>query len=367
MRQEISFNEFIFVIIGFVIGSTIIIAPGLEAKNLTWLVMLISTCNGVVLAVFYFLLSQKNQGKSIVGICLNQLGPFFGRILAIGYIWYFFHLGALVVRNFSEYSIAVSFLETPLWFISGTFLVLIISLVRNGVETIVKVSQLLIPFVVIAVVLLAIVLTNKIDINNLKPLYTINLRIFLKTVFSTTSFPFGEIIVLTSLFPFVKMDKKNMLLFCGTLISTGLLLVVLILVTIASLGPIAFEVTFPPFSAARNISVFNFIERIEVLSSISYTFTSVIKVGVCMFAVCIGLMEILNLNSYQGVIIPIGILMGNLTILIYQNSSEMFVWALEIYPYYAFPFQILIPMLLFGSSIIKGRKNKKGSDSYPSV
>jgi spore germination protein KB len=48
-----------------------------------------------------------------------------------------------------------------------------------------------------------------------------------------------------------------------------------------------------------------------------------------------------------------------LSIWIYSSAFEMFTWASKIYPYYALPYQVIIPMILLGISLLR----KKGKDN----
>jgi spore germination protein KB len=71
-----------------------------------------------------------------------------------------------------------------------------------------------------------------------------------------------------------------------------------------------------------------------------------IKVGICLYAACLGIAQIANLQDYKPLVLPVTIICVSLAIWLYENIFEMLVWAAEIYPYYAVPFQFGIPVLL---------------------
>ncbi len=356
MNKEIDFSEAVFIIFGFTVGSSILIIPGFEAENLAWLVNAVAAFIGMGLIYFYVKLSIMNNGQDIIDICINRLGPIIGKTIALGYVWYFFHLGALVIRDLTEFATLVSYPSTPQAFIGALVMLLAISLVRNGIEVIAKFTQVLIPWVIIAVVVLSLLLINQMDVNNIKPFFSVGFKPFFKALFSSVSFPYAEAIVLTVIFPFVKLGKKDIYLSVGTMLFAGMILTLVSLTTILSLGNIAQTATFPAFEAARTISVFDFIERVEVISNVSFLIGTLVKLTVCLFGVCVGLSKILNLEGYQSLVIPIAILMGNLSLILYENVTELIMWSIEIYPYYAVPFQFLIPGLLFIISLFGGKK-----------
>jgi spore germination protein KB len=47
--------------------------------------------------------------------------------------------------------------------------------------------------------------------------------------------------------------------------------------------------------------------------------------------------------------------------IIYDSSMEMKYWAVKIYPYYAFPVQVIIPVTLWISAEVKMRKLESGN------
>ncbi|WP_366923996.1 endospore germination permease [Metallumcola ferriviriculae] len=357
MGQEVNFNQVIYLIFGFITGSSVLLLPGLEAENAAWIAVALGTLIGMLLIAFYLKLSSINEGADIIGVSIMRLGPVLGRAVALGYVWYFLHLGSLIVRDVTEFSTTVSFPQTPQVAIAIILLLLMVSLVRNGVEAMAKFTQVVVPVLLIFVFLLVTLLLNKVNLSNLKPWFPVDLKMFAKAVFSTVSFPFAEAVVLTVLFPFTQINKKSMVLAVGTVAFSGLILVLANTITISTLGAFAFNATFPAFEAARNIEALNFVERVEVMSSITFLIGAMIKLSVCLFGASVGLAQIFKLSSYQSMVIPAAVLIGNMSILMYENLYQLITWSIDIYPYYALPFEILIPGLLFVISLM-GKKAK---------
>jgi spore germination protein KB len=53
--------------------------------------------------------------------------------------------------------------------------------------------------------------------------------------------------------------------------------------------------------------------------------------------------------------------MMNFSLFIYKSIMEMFEWALDIYKYYAIPFQVILPLFIWIFAEIKSRKIKRVS------
>lgn len=115
---------------------------------------------------------------------------------------------------------------------------------------------------------------------------------------------------------------------------------------------------FPSYVAVGRISVGDFIQRIEVTVAIIFVTATFVKISVCLLAACNGIGKLLGLQSYRSVVMPVGLLMVYLAYFIYDGISEVQLWASEIYPIYAFPFQVILPVLIWIAAEIKARKRK---------
>jgi spore germination protein KB len=89
------------------------------------------------------------------------------------------------------------------------------------------------------------------------------------------------------------------------------------------------------------------------------------KGSVCLLVAAKGTARLLNLKDYRSVVIQLGLLMIFLAYIIYTNSMEMKYWAFMVYPYYAFPVQVIIPVILWISAEVKIRKKLKNETKSP--
>ncbi len=86
-----------------------------------------------------------------------------------------------------------------------------------------------------------------------------------------------------------------------------------------------------------------------------------IKISICLLAATKGVSKLFGSKDYRFLVTPLGLLMANLSYLIYGNIMEMFEWAQEIWPYYAFPFQVVFPLIILIAVEVKA-KLKKGNE-----
>ena len=83
------------------------------------------------------------------------------------------------------------------------------------------------------------------------------------------------------------------------------------------------------------------------LMAISFVGGAFIKLSICLLGACKGVSKLFGINNYRSTVIPITILMLILSCIIYDDINEMFEWAFSTWAYYAFPFQFILPLIIW--------------------
>jgi spore germination protein KB len=73
--------------------------------------------------------------------------------------------------------------------------------------------------------------------------------------------------------------------------------------------------------------------------------------------------RVLGFDDYRILVTPIGLLMVNLAYIIYKDIMEMFDWAFKVWPYYAFPFQVILPIMIWVFIELKQRSKNKSKET----
>lgn len=100
------------------------------------------------------------------------------------------------------------------------------------------------------------------------------------------------------------------------------------------------------------------IERMETIVIVITIVTTFIKISVCLLATCVGLSKIFNIEDYRVLAIPIGALMCNFTIFAADSVMQLSNLTSEIYPYYSFPFQVVLPIIIWIVAEIKNKSTR---------
>lgn len=359
-REIIPSRQAVCLMIMFIIGSAIVLSPGSSAKQDVWIAILLAMAVSFPVYFIYSRLTIMFPGKDLYDILHILYGNFIGKVLSLAFVWYFFHLGAMVMRNFSEFIRLVSIPETPQFAITLCMGILCIWAVRAGLEVLARWAGFVLPLL-LAIVLITLLLSmTKIESFSLKPVLYDGLKPVLNGALSVFTFPFAETVVFTTILNSLRKTANAYKVYVLSVVIAGLLM---LMVSIRNVMLLGFEASsmlyFPTYAAVSVINIAEFFQRNEVVVSMTFLLGGFIKVSVCLYAASKGLARVLNITEYRHLAAPMGLLMMDLSILIYCNIMEMFDWAFNIYSFYALPFQVLLPVVTFIIALFAAPKLKK--------
>ena len=114
MKNEvITERQGIVLIILFIIGSTLLVEPGGQAKQDAWIAVIIAISWSTILLLMFSRILTLYPGKDLFDILQIVMGKFIGKIISMLMIWFAFHLGTLVMRNLSDFTSTLVLPDTP--------------------------------------------------------------------------------------------------------------------------------------------------------------------------------------------------------------------------------------------------------------
>jgi spore germination protein KB len=129
------------------------------------------------------------------------------------------------------------------------------------------------------------------------------------------------------------------------------------------LGNMADKLYFPAYEAVSRINIGDFLQRMEVTVSFVFFISVFVKSSVCLLVTSKGIAKMFNLKDYRSIVIQTGFLMIYFSYTFYDNIMEMKYWADKVYPYYVFPVQVILPIIIWITAEIKSRKKKQENAS----
>ncbi len=359
-KEIITQKQGIVMMVTFILGSTLVLGAGNEAKQDVWLAILLSMAMAVPACLVYIRLLTIFPGKGLYEVLIKVFGGILGRIMAIPFIWFVFHLGSLVIRNFTEFITVVSIPETPEYIIAIFMAVLCIWAVKAGIEVIGRWTSITLPILIIVILAVTFLFAGILKFENLKPVLVNGMAPVLNTAFSVFAFPFAETVIFTTVLNKLRQDCKPHKVYFWSLLIGGSIIFLVSVRSLLSLGEGNILILyFPSYASVRLINIGNFLQRIEVSVTMVFIISGFVKISICLYSACTGIAKILGSRDYRWLVAPIGLSMVILSLIIYNDTVEMFEWASKIFKYYAFPFEVVLPVIILIAAEIKVRSVRK--------
>lgn len=355
-KEQITDREAFCLLFLFISGSTLILGIGAEAKNDAWMSAIVGALLVLPMISIYARIISLFPGKDLFEIVECVLGKVLGKIVSLIYIWYAFHLGAMVIRNFGAFIKTVAMPETPIRVSLLGLGLLCIYVVKSGVEVMARFSTYLFPLVVVIIVVVQLLAIPSFEPEFLKPILGNGLVPILKGGYSAFTFPFAETILLTGAFFSLKNKKSPYKVYFPALLFTCLLIVALIIRNIMILGGTISFAYFPSHEAVSRIHVGDFIQRIELTVALVFMVGVFIKSALCLLVASRGVANVFKLQDYRSIVTQVGLLMIFLSEIVYEDIMMMEYWAFKVYPYYVFPFQVILPLAIWITAEVRKKK-----------
>lgn len=348
------------IIIMFICGSTVVLGVSTVAKQDAWLSIMIAVAYSMPMVLIYGRLMKLYPEQGLYDIIEAVAGKVLSTILIVLFTWYAFHLGSLVLRNFTEFIQVNVLRDTPRATMMILIMFTVVYLTKSGLITMGRFSMVTL-FVLICVVIMTVLGSiNQMESYYMLPVFATNAVTLFEDGYSIFSFPLAETVLFLTAASAVRKEDSSYKIFIWSIFLASIILVSIVLRNILILGPAMLSASyFPSFVAARIINIGEFFARIEGFISINFIMSGVLKISVCLFAATTGIAKLAGISNFKRLLLPVSILMMALCEIVYTNMMEMFAW-LKIYRFYAIPFQIILPMLLWILAEIKAKKKVKG-------
>lgn len=335
----------------FEFGSATVIGLGTEARQSSWVVVLLGML--LYLPVFYVICSlYKKETTSFPQLLSSVLGKHLGLVITFLYGLYFFYIGARVLRDFNELLLLTSLQGTPAFFVSLMMMSAVCYACILKIEVIARASSLLffVFLIFLAVGFGLIFFSQILDPRHLLPLLEPNgiNTIWHATFPTVVTFPFGEMIVLFCYAHYLKKPSRVKKTGIVALIVSAVILSSIEMINMSALGPyIARIASIPLLVTFQLVNIGDIIQRMDVIVIAILMIGGFVKITLFMYAAVLCFKEIYRVEEETKLIIPLGIAtvaLGHFMANTYIRHLQI---GLEIIPMYVhIPAQIIIPLLL---------------------
>lgn len=345
----------------FLFGS-MVISGSKEAGQDVWITIIIGTLAAVPLLLCYARILKLFPSKGLFEIVTLIFGRIVGKIIIILYTFYTIQLGGFVIRTFSEFIKISAMPETPQLTLQALMILICIWMAKSGIECIGRVSRFALPLLVIVVVFTLIIFWNSIDLKNIQPVLGTDLKVIGKVSVIKAALPFCELILLASMFSSFEPGKSpSKAYLSAAAIASGSFVVTNIRNVLILGTPAVNRYYFPSYEAVSVISLGEIFTRIEVLIGISYTLAGTIKTGICIYIAALGISKISGYEDIRPFVAPSALIMLFIAGATAENAKNFFDIQ-DYYPYFAMPFQLILPVVILIAAEIKVRITKNQTE-----
>lgn len=357
---RITYKQFIFLILTSRIIITITYLPALTSppeNQDIWISELLSYPITLLLSVPVYFLWKRFPNQSIIQYSETIIGKA-GKVIGILYVWFFIHFTAITLTQFGQFLTTAVMPETPLLFFAISLTLFSAYAVRNGIEVMGRMSEIITPILMIGIITIVVLLVKDMNLEALAPVMEKGFFPVLHggyTIAARTVEPLGFAMIL----PYLNDRKKVKTVF---IFSFLLIIIFFVIITVPILAVFGVEESknraFPFFGATRMINVGDFLERIEAVHMGIWVLGVFIKISFYYYLAVLGMGQLFNFKDYKPLILPAGTIIIPLSILIAPSIVELREFlSYKVFSWYALFLTLLLPSLLLIIAIIR----KKGA------
>jgi len=356
-NEAISERQATILIILFLLGNSLLMGSGNQANQNVWIAIIIAILWSNILLFMYSRILYLYPGKDLFDILQIVMGKFTGNFFCILMIWFVFHTGTLVLRTLSDFTNTLVFPNTPVVLPMIFFTILLIWSLKSGIEVLGRWAELFSWIIISIVIIVPILSIPQMDISRLKPILNNGVTPLFKGAFSSFTFPFGQTVVFTMVFTNISKVKNYKKTFIVGLFIGGGLILLTSLRNLLVLGSATVSRLYFHSTMSVGLIRLGFLQRLEMTVVIVFLVCVFIKVSICLFAVCNGISKVFGFDDYKFITTPVALLMLSFSFFIYKNTMETQFFASNIWSFYSFPFEVIIPLIIFIVAEIRNRSS----------
>ncbi len=333
------------------------------AKQDAWLSCVISVfiCLGYV--YFLYKCATGMGKKNYIEYLESVYGKVLGKIIGLLYVLFAFIGTCSLLAYFGYFTTTQILTDTPIEVLNMLFALLIIIVVRAGIEVIARTGELLSAWFFILLIGLIIFLLPEIELERLSPLYEASFSDHAKAIYNFVSIAGFPMILFLMFFPknINRPDKSKWNFLSGTFIGTTTVTFVTVLCILVLGASTTARQLYPSYVLAKTISLFEIIERLESVMAGIWVISIFFKSALYFYACVIAFAQILGVKKYQFLVFPLGIISIIFSVIVYPDIEYMQNWDAKYWPTYALVMGLIIPVATFILDKIKQGIKKKSS------
>jgi spore germination protein KB len=346
-------RQLAFLLFLCMLGTAFIFVPVNAAGRSSWLSSMAGSL--IFFFILYLMIAMQKMypGVSILEISKQSLGTA-GTLLNIIYLATAFLMIILYLYDFTQFLLIFFPRLSPL-LIEAIIVLMIININYHGLTTLGRLNDVFtFPAFILAFLALLIPMFS-INWSNFLPLLTDWKPVFAGTLIAA-NWPFGEVIFLALLMPYVTDLKQNSRTIYYWYGIAAFLMFLCVIVVIGVIGPeTSILLRFPLYHVLRGISLAGF-QRIELFFFILWFLIEGAVVDIFFACLTIGIKESLKLKNRSILLFPLGLLIIIMINYMFPSDIEVLKMETITIAFLTLPVYIFYPTIIYFAAWLRARK-----------
>lgn len=360
-KESISTNQFIWMLVAIIAAPTSLSIPGdiiLQMQQDSWLSVIGGWFLDVLLALVYAYMGLRFTGENFIQYSITILGKYAGSFVGSLFPLFFLFVSIGVMWDLSRLINLVFLPQTPIEIILICGYIVVGYGARKGIEVVVRNAEFMSPIFVISIIVLGLLLIPSIKFEQLKPQLVHGIYPILTGSFYITTF-YGICIMMAMFIPICNRPENGFLA-KFTAVTIGAFVVgTIVVVSIAVFGVEQAKVLiYPGLELSKMINIGNFLSRVEVIWMAIAIGTGILTTTSLIWAVSLGVSQIVGLNTYKPLVFPFVLLCIVLTLVSPHRNVELISFARYTFPVISTFVESGLEIFLFLMALILNKRGK---------
>jgi spore germination protein KB len=325
-----------------------------------WIAYLIASFWGILVALVMVALGQRFPDQTLTGYIPNILGKPLGKILSLLYTIWFLFIGGGVLAQFANFMNTTIMASTPKMVFIITFVAIAYYAVNLGLETFVRVNELLLWVIVIAIILVVTLPYELMDLRRMLPVGQMSIGKLVATSLIAGSWR-GEVMLVGMFLPALVTLKNTARNMIETVFLVGVMLIAVEISLVTVFGAhLVGDIEVPVFALARMISTARVLDRLEALVLIIWVFATFIKICAFLYCTARATADTMGFQEFRFLLLPISLLFTAIAYNQTVDPAKFVDFLLFTWPGYGLlSFELVIPLFLLIVALWRGKREKK--------
>lgn len=344
-----------------IISTAILYPPGFVpqlAGRDAWISFALSGVFGLSIVYLVVLLCSRYPGLNLLQIGEAVLGRFLGKLVGFGFVLFFISTTAAIILEFSDFMVTAFMPRTPLAVFNILMILFSLYAVYLGLEVICRVSEAAVVPILVFFLFTMVFMIGEVELPSLLPVLDAGFMPVLRGSLFFLSWT-AQAFLLGMLYPYLVRPQQaaKIGIYAIAIISFYMIAGAIFLEGALGSGQVA-RLLYPLLSFARLIKAGGFLERLEAVVILIWIFGQYIKISLFIYFSAFSIRQVFGLADYRTFLWPLAALIAVLSLTVIGNSMELENLLKSIFSPFVLLFALIIPLCLFGVTILKNSVGK---------